>query len=58
MEGNLINAVLHRGDAVGRCVSGGVHLVRQLLHQRLQTVELAVAVCSIAKMMVVNSRLG
>jgi hypothetical protein len=29
----LVHAVFHRGEALHRCVSVGVHLVSQLLHQ-------------------------
>jgi hypothetical protein len=46
MEGHLVDAVFHRAKASFRCVSGSVHLVRQLLHQRLQPVEFVVVVCS------------
>jgi hypothetical protein len=35
VEGHLIDTVFHRGNAVCRRVPGGVHLVRQLLHQHL-----------------------
>jgi hypothetical protein len=45
MGGHLINAVLHRGKALRRCVAAGVHLLGQLLYQRLQLVELSVAGC-------------
>jgi hypothetical protein len=41
-----------------QCVSGSVHLVRQLLHQRLQPVELGVAVCSNYEAMAVSSKLS
>jgi hypothetical protein len=46
VESHLIDAVFHRGNAGCRCVPGSVHLVRQLLHQRLPPVELSVAACS------------
>jgi hypothetical protein len=49
VEGYLIDTVFHRGNAVHRCVPKGVHLVRQLLHQHLQLVELGVAGCKVAK---------
>jgi hypothetical protein len=35
-----------------------VHLVRQLLHQRLQPVKLGVAICSNHRAMAVSSRLS
>jgi hypothetical protein len=35
MRGHLIDAVFHRAKASFRCVSGSIHLVRQLLNQRL-----------------------
>jgi hypothetical protein len=34
---------------VCRRVPGGVHLVRQLLHQHLQPVKLSVTVCNVAR---------
>jgi hypothetical protein len=37
--------VLHRSKALRRRVTAGVHLVGQLLHQRLQLVELGVTGC-------------
>jgi hypothetical protein len=36
MKGHLIDAVFHRAKASFRCVSRRVHLVCQLLNQRLQ----------------------
>jgi hypothetical protein len=45
MGGHLVDAVLHRSKAFRRRVAAGVHLVGQLLHQRLQLVELSVAGC-------------
>jgi hypothetical protein len=47
MKGHIIDAVFHRGNAGRRRVPGGIHLVRQLLHQRLQPVKLGVTVCNI-----------
>jgi hypothetical protein len=41
-----------------RRVSVGVHLVRQLLYQRLHPVKLGVAVCSNYGAMAVNSKLS
>jgi hypothetical protein len=49
MGGHLINSVLHRGKALRRRVTAGVHLVSQLLHQHLQLVELGVAGCKVQK---------
>jgi hypothetical protein len=45
MKGHLIDAVFHCTKACFRCVSGGVHLVRQLLNQRLQPIELGISIC-------------
>jgi hypothetical protein len=50
--------VFHRAKASFRRVSGSVHLVRQLLHQRLQPVEIGVAVCNNYGAMVVSSKLS
>jgi hypothetical protein len=47
MDGHFINAVLHRSKTLRRCVSAGVHLVGQLLHQHLQLVELGIAGCKV-----------
>jgi hypothetical protein len=44
-RGHLIHAVLHRGKALRRRVSAGVHLVGQLLYQHLYLVELGVTGC-------------
>jgi hypothetical protein len=41
--------VVHRAKASRRCVPWGVHLICQLLHQRLHPVELGVVVYSIAE---------
>jgi hypothetical protein len=49
VEGHLIDAVVHRAKASRRCVPWGVHLICQLLHQRLHPVELGVVVYSIAE---------
>jgi hypothetical protein len=49
VESHLIDAVFHRSNAGCRRVPRGIHLVRQLLYQRLQLVELGVAVCSNAR---------
>jgi hypothetical protein len=35
MGGHFVHAVLHRSKALRRRISAGVHLVCQLLHQRL-----------------------
>jgi hypothetical protein len=32
VKGHLVDTVFHRAKASFRCVSGSVHLVRQLLH--------------------------
>jgi hypothetical protein len=53
VEGHLVDTVFHRSKA-----SFSVHLVRQLLHQRLQPVELGVAVCSNYEAMAVSSKLS
>jgi hypothetical protein len=53
-----VDAVFHRAKAGFRCVFGSVHLVRQLLHQRLQPVELGVVVCSNYGAMAVSSKLS
>jgi hypothetical protein len=58
VEGHLVDAFFHRAKASFRCVSGSVHLVRQLLYQRLQPVELSVAVCSNYGAMAVGSKLS
>jgi hypothetical protein len=58
MEGHLVDTVFHHAKASLRCVSGSVHLVRQHLHQRLQPVELGVAVCSNYGAMAVSSKLS
>jgi hypothetical protein len=58
MEGHLVDAVFHRAKAGFRCVPGSIHLVCQLLHQRLQPVELGVAVCTNYGAMAVSSKLS
>jgi hypothetical protein len=58
MEGHLINAVFHHAKASFRCVSGSVHLVRQLLNQRLQPIKLGIAICGNYRAMAVSSRLN
>jgi hypothetical protein len=45
--GHLVQAGFHRGKALRRRVSAGVHLVSQLLHQHFQLVELGVAGCKV-----------
>jgi hypothetical protein len=45
--GHLVDAVFHRGKALRRRVSTGVHLVSQLLHQHFQLIELSVAGCKV-----------
>jgi hypothetical protein len=45
VKGHLIDAVFHRAKASFWCVCGSVHLVHQLLDQRLQPIELGVAIC-------------
>jgi hypothetical protein len=49
MEGHFIHAVFHRGELVHRRVSGGIHLVSQLLHQHFQLVKLSVAGCEVTR---------
>jgi hypothetical protein len=58
MEGHLVDTIFYRTKASFRRVPGNVHLVRQLLHQRLQLVELSVAVCSNYGAMAVSSKLS
>jgi hypothetical protein len=58
VKGHLVNAIFHRAKASLRSVSGSVHLVRQLLHQRLQPIELGVAICSNHKAMAVSSKMS
>jgi hypothetical protein len=58
MKGHLVDAVFHRAKASFRCVSRSVHLVCQLLHQRLQPIELGVAIFSNHRAMAVSSRLS
>jgi hypothetical protein len=58
MEGHLVDAVFHRAKASFRRVPGSIHLVRQLLHQRFQPVELDVAVYSNYRAMAVSSKLS
>jgi hypothetical protein len=45
MGGHLVDAVLDRGKALHRRVAAGVHLLSQLLYQRLQLVELSITGC-------------
>jgi hypothetical protein len=45
VKDHLIDAVFHRAKASFQCVSGSVYLVRQLLNQRLQPIELGVMIC-------------
>jgi hypothetical protein len=45
MGRHLVDAVLHRGKALRWRVAAGIHLIGQLLHQRLQLVELGIAGC-------------
>jgi hypothetical protein len=47
MGGHLINAMLHRSEALRRRVTAGVHLVGQLLHQHFQLVELDITGCKV-----------
>jgi hypothetical protein len=35
MDGHLVNTALHRGQALRRRVAVGIHLLGQLLYQRL-----------------------
>jgi hypothetical protein len=58
MKRHLVDAVFHRTKASFRSVSGGVHLVRQFLNQRLQPIELGVTVCRDHISMTVSSRLS
>jgi hypothetical protein len=57
-KGHLIDAVFHRAKVSFRCVSGSIHLVRQLLNQRLQPIELGIAIYRNYKAMAVSSRLS
>jgi hypothetical protein len=47
VDGHLVHAVFHRGEALHRRVAGSVHLVRQLLHQHFQLVKFGVAGCKV-----------
>jgi hypothetical protein len=47
VDGYLVYAVFHRGDALHRRVAGSVHLVSQLLHQHFQLVKFGVAGCKV-----------
>jgi hypothetical protein len=58
VEGHLVDAVFHRAKESFRSVSRSFHLVRQLLHQRLQPAEFGVAVCSNYGAMAVSSKLS
>ena len=49
MESHLVDAACHRAKASLGYVSLGVHFVRQLIHQRLQPIELVIAFCKITK---------
>jgi hypothetical protein len=43
VDGHLVHAVFHRGEALRRRVAGSVHLVSQLLYQHFQLVKFGVA---------------
>jgi hypothetical protein len=43
VDGHIVHAVFHRGEALHRRVTGSVHLVSQLLHQHFQLIKLGVA---------------
>jgi hypothetical protein len=58
MKGHLIDAAFHRAKASFRFVSERVHLVHQLLNQRLQPIELGIAICGGHRAMAVSSRLS
>jgi hypothetical protein len=58
MKGHLINTVFHRAKASFRCVSGSIHLVRQLLNQRFQPIELGIVISENHRTMAVSSRLN
>jgi hypothetical protein len=58
MKGHLIDAIFHRAKASFRCVSGSLHLVRQLLNLRLQLIELDITICRNYIAMAVSSRLN
>jgi hypothetical protein len=45
VDSHLVHTVFYHGEALRRCVSRGVHLVSQLLHQHFQLVKLGVAGC-------------
>jgi hypothetical protein len=47
VSSHLVDTVFHRGKALRRRVSTGVHLVSQLLHQHFQLVEFGVAGCKV-----------
>jgi hypothetical protein len=47
VSSHLVHEVFHRGKALRRRVSTGVHLVSQLLHQHFQLVELSVTGCKV-----------
>jgi hypothetical protein len=47
VDGHLVHAVFHRGEALHRRVTESVHLVSQLLHQRCQLVKFGVAGCKV-----------
>jgi hypothetical protein len=47
VDGHLVHAVFHRGEALCRRVAGSVHLVSQLLYQHFQLVKLGVAGCEV-----------
>jgi hypothetical protein len=49
VSSHLVHAVFHRGKAIHRRVSTGVHLVSQLLHQHFELVKLGVTGCKVAK---------
>jgi hypothetical protein len=58
MKGHLIDGIFHHAKASFRYVSGSVHLVRQLLNQRLQPIKLGVAICGDRRAIAVISRLS
>jgi hypothetical protein len=44
---HLVHAVFHRGKALRRRVSTGIHLVSQLLYQHFQLVKLGITGCEV-----------
>jgi hypothetical protein len=49
VNSHFVDAIFYHSEADRRCVSRGIHLVRQLLYQHLQLVKLGVAGCNITR---------